>query len=247
MNKVALVNGGTHGFGLEMVDKLLRAGYDVYAISSDRKRIKKYNDIWTDAVWSHVNTKELIYVNKYIEVLFNYVDHIDVLINNAEIDCVGNTERVSISDWDKAFCTNVTGLINLTRAVLPLLKNSNNPCIINAPTVPLESELDYIGFASCDAVYAAITKSMAIDFAKYGIRVNSVSRSVLKSHYVSVLSCNRFELYRVDADGNQHILANFGDPAFRGLCALTMFLISDKAGMITGDNYCVQSYEPTGY
>lgn len=113
---------------------------------------------------------------------------IDVLCNNAGVGAVGDVVDATSEDWHRVFAVNVFGIANMSRAVLPVMRSASTGTIVNtcsiAATVGLAQRAVYS--ASKGAVLS-LTKAMAADEIKFGIRVNSVSPGTVFSPWVARL------------------------------------------------------------
>ena len=113
---------------------------------------------------------------------------IDVLCNNAGVGAVGDVVTASSEDWNRVFAVNVFGIANMSRAVLPVMRAAGKGAIVNtcsiAATVGLAQRAVYS--ASKGAVLS-LTKAMAADEVRNGIRVNCVSPGTVSSPWVERL------------------------------------------------------------
>lgn len=113
---------------------------------------------------------------------------IDVLCNNAGVGAVGDVVTAPPDDWHRVFAVNVFGIANMSRAVLPVMRAAGAGAIVNtcsiAATVGLAERAVYS--ASKGAVLS-LTKAMAADEVRNGIRVNCVSPGTVSSPWVERL------------------------------------------------------------
>ena len=113
---------------------------------------------------------------------------IDVLCNNAGVGAVGDVVTAPSEDWNRVFAVNVFGIANMSRAVLPVMRAARAGAIVNtcsiAATVGLAQRAVYS--ASKGAVLS-LTKAMAADEVRNGIRVNCVSPGTVSSPWVERL------------------------------------------------------------
>lgn len=113
---------------------------------------------------------------------------IDVLCNIAGIGAVGDVVDSTSDEWSRVFSVNVFGLANMSRAVLPTMRQAGKGAIVNvcsvAATVGLVERAVYS--ASKGAVLS-LTKAMAADEVRHGVRVNCVSPGTVQSPWVERL------------------------------------------------------------
>jgi NAD(P)-dependent dehydrogenase (short-subunit alcohol dehydrogenase family) len=160
---------------------------------------------------------------------------VDVLVNNAGVlpsrETVLRTEE---EDWDQTMRVNVKGVFLMSKAVLPVMVAQGTGAIVN-----LSSITGLVGlpirpaYSASKGAVAILTKQMAVDFGRHGIRVNAVSPSFV------ITSINRAMFDRMRADGaawerllDEHLIRRLGDP--RDVANAALFLASDEASWITG-------------
>lgn len=100
---------------------------------------------------------------------------LDVLVNNAGILLPGRAEETSDADWERVLSTNVTALFRLSRAAVPVMRAQGGGAIVNvASDWGLVGARGALAYAASKGAVVQITRSMALDHAREGIRVNAV-------------------------------------------------------------------------
>lgn len=101
---------------------------------------------------------------------------LDVLVNNAGIHYGGSFEDTDLAHWRHLMTVNVEGAMCLSLAMLPLLKAAGKPTsIVNLSSISgLGGDFGQAAYATSKGAVTHLTRSMALDLAKYGIRVNAV-------------------------------------------------------------------------
>ena len=113
---------------------------------------------------------------------------IDVLCNNAGISSVGDTVAASPSDWERVFAVNVFGLAHMSRAALPTMRAAGSGVIVNMCSVAASVGLvERAVYSASKGAVLALTKAMAADEVRHGIRVNCVSPGTVASPWVERL------------------------------------------------------------
>ncbi|HMP93223.1 MAG TPA: SDR family NAD(P)-dependent oxidoreductase, partial [Phnomibacter sp.] len=114
-----------------------------------------------------------------------WVEQVDVLVNNAG-GAIGRDpfDVADLDDWDTMLDTNVKGLLYITKALLPRIKQSKEPHIINIGSIA-GKEVYENGNLYCAAKHAvhAISQSMRIDLLKYGIKVTLVAPGAVETEF----------------------------------------------------------------
>jgi NAD(P)-dependent dehydrogenase (short-subunit alcohol dehydrogenase family) len=163
---VALITGAARGIGQAIAARMLAEGMRVHALDlaagTDRH----------DALTHHrCNVGDLAEVQAVAQA----IGRVDVLVNNAAaVTPALPITELSPQDWHRAMTVNVTGLFNVTRSVLPQMGQGG--CIINlASTFGHVGSPGRVAYSTTKGAVLAFTRSLALDVAGQGIRVNSVS------------------------------------------------------------------------
>jgi len=191
--KTILITGANKGIGFETARQLLRMGHFVFLGSRDPQRgkdaIQKLKDEGlTNVELLSIDVADKTSVDVAAAALSARIDRLDVLINNAGIagQMPQNASAVSIENIRQVFDTNFFGAIQTTQAFIPLLKKSDEPCIVNVSsdlgslgnqTDPNFSFIDVKLTAYCSSKTAlnAFTVMLAYELRDTPFRINSVS------------------------------------------------------------------------
>ena len=238
MRKVAVVTGGTSGLGYSTVLRLNDLGYKVYSLSKSQNRarsLQKEHPTIKFIVCDISNPNEL---DRVVCEEFSFEENIDVLINNAGIIKSGGIETLSIDDWKKSSEINLDSVYYVTKILLPFLVNSGKASIINISSISSKKPGASIAYSVNKAGVDMLTKILAKELSKYGIRVNSVNPGMLDTGFQVHNNLVTQEMYNTFLEnvakdyplgiGNTDDVVN-----------LIEFLISDKASWITGGNYTI--------
>ncbi|MBP1948087.1 SDR family NAD(P)-dependent oxidoreductase [Virgibacillus litoralis] len=154
---------------------------------------------------------------------------IDILVNNAgTLDHVSQIENQNDDLWDRDLAVNLTGSYNCTKAVWPYMKEQQFGRIINMSSVA--GTLGGFGQASYSATKGgllSLTKSMALEGAKYGINVNAIVPGIIGTE-----AFNMGNAKMNDRMIDRSALKRAGKP--EDIANAITFLVSDKANYITG-------------
>jgi NAD(P)-dependent dehydrogenase (short-subunit alcohol dehydrogenase family) len=200
MKKIALVTGANKGIGLEICRQLAQKGFHVLLGSRDEARGRKaaailaQNGAQVEAVIVDVAEPATFETaRKFIEDRFG---RLDVLINNAGIgeqeDWQSTAENVPIDTLRRTFETNFFGLVDLTQRLLPLLRRSDNPRIVNQSSIlgsltehsdpnSVIAEAHALGYDSSKTAVNAFTVHLAKVFRSSPIKVNSAHPGSVKT------------------------------------------------------------------
>jgi NAD(P)-dependent dehydrogenase (short-subunit alcohol dehydrogenase family) len=110
---------------------------------------------------------------------------IDVLCNNAGIGAVGDVVASTPDEWSRVFAVNVFGIANLSRAVLPVMRAAGRGVVVNTCSVAASVGLvERAVYSASKGAVLALTRAMAADEVRHGIRVNCVSPGTVASPWV---------------------------------------------------------------
>lgn len=164
---------------------------------------------------------------------------IDVVVNNAAVMPSGTLHETSLEDWDAVFAVNVRGAYLVSREVIPSMLERGKGSIIHMASVT--GMLGLPGIAAYSATKAALiglTRAMSTDYARYGIRVNSVSPGTIDTPMLhDFLAKQRDPAQRRREFDEMHPIGRVGLPD--EVANVFVFLASDESSFVTGANYTV--------
>lgn len=184
-NKVWFVTGASRGFGVEVAQVALKRGDFVVATARNPQTV-------TDALGDHPNllavkldvTREADAVAA-AKLATERFGRIDVLVNNAGYGLLGAVEEASAEEVKAQFDTNVFGLLNVTRAVLPLMRKQGGGHVINISSVG--GYVSYPGWGIyCATKFAveALSESLSQELAPLGIRSTVVEPGFFRTDFL---------------------------------------------------------------
>lgn len=187
MSKTVLITGATSGMGKETALLLAEHGYNVYAgvrnasqelLDEAEQRGVKVNTVTLDV-------QDTASIQKAVEHVMAKEGKIDVLVNNAGFGLLATLEEGTDEEIFQQFDVNVFGLIKMTRAVLPHMRQAQSGVIINISSflgkmgLPLLSHYNASKYA-----VEGITDSLRFEVAPFGIRVHSVLAGLFGTNFV---------------------------------------------------------------
>jgi len=234
--KVAIVTGASSGIGRAIALELARNNCFVFVHyfknQNGAKRTKTLiNDFGGEAEIVQADITKEIEIKEMFIYLGKKVKRVDVLVNNAGLYIPDYIEKMAVSTWDMINNVNVRGKYLCSRYALGLLKTSKNPKIINIASrsgiVPMEESAAYCTAA---AGIIMLSKVMALEFSKYGIKVNSISPGLTPTPMT--------EKYDTEEDFREYAKNNpsgrIGSP--EDIAGVVSFMISEEANFINGEN-----------
>ena len=239
-DKVAIISGGARGMGAVEAKLFASEGCRVIIgdiIESDGLKVE--SEIIKSGGESIFIKLDVTKQNDWDSVVSGAVEHfgkIDILVNNAGIALFGTLEDTSNDDWERVMNVNAKGVFLGTKAVIPEMRKVGGGSIINISSVS-----GLIGQASVQPVYNAskgavriFTKATAVQYAKEGIRVNSVHPGSVDTLMISHHSDTP------EAQERRNRLTPLGRVAQPIEIAYgVLYLASDEASFVTGSELVV--------
>ncbi len=199
-SKAALVTGAATGIGHSAVMALARAGYDVainYASSEKaaRETAEQAAKLGVRTLLIKCDVSDESGVRAMIKQVESAFGRLDVLINNAGTTAAWkpkDLETLSLDEWDRVFAVNVRGLFQVTRAAVPLLKQSHG-CIVNtASIVGLRPGPQPLPYAASKAAVVNLTKTLAWNLGPE-IRVNAVAPGWMEGDWMKRMLKDKYD------------------------------------------------------
>ena len=178
--RVVVVSGAASGLGLASAVRFATAGWDVGLIDLDRVRgeqaARRVRALGRQAVFCTCDVTDEGQVSAAAREIRRALGHVDALHNNAGVQVRGGILRCTEADWDRLHDVTVKGIFHMTRAFVPLMAGRAGAAIVNTGSLlgarPAEERAAYAG---AKGAVEALTRSMAVDLAGRGIRVNCVA------------------------------------------------------------------------
>lgn len=235
--KVAVVAAAGHGIGRSVAVRLAREGARVAALDLRRSSLDETmqlvsQDSGDSAAWVADLADPDAVAAALAQVLERF-GTIDVLHSNAGVLLPGSVELQSLDDWDRTFAVNVRSAFLLGRQVLPVMRSHGGGSIVHtASTSGLVGEAGLAAYCASKAALINLTRQMALDYARSGIRVNCVCPGWIDTGF------NDPVLEGVSDEELQQMIAAQVPIGRQGtpdeVAAAVLFLLSDDASLITG-------------
>jgi NAD(P)-dependent dehydrogenase (short-subunit alcohol dehydrogenase family) len=179
MSKVAIVTGGTSGIGRETALALKADGYTVYELSRRAEGVEGLRHIPTDV------TKEEM-VNAAVARVMEEEGRVDVLVNNAGFGISGAVEFTKTEEAKRLFDANFFGMVNMNRAVIPVMRQQGGGRIVNLSSVAAPIPIPFQAYYSATkAAVNAYTMALANELRPFGVTVCAVQPGDIKTGFTA--------------------------------------------------------------
>lgn len=175
--KIAVLTGGTSGIGMQTALALKNAGYTVYELSRRAQGVEGLNHLVADV------TDEAA-VKKAVDEIVAREGKIDVLVNNAGFGISGAVEFTKTEDAKRLFDTNFFGMVNMNRAVVPVMREAGQGRIVNISSVAGQIPIPFqTYYSAAKAATNSYTMALANELRPYGITVCAVQPGDIKTGF----------------------------------------------------------------
>lgn len=186
MSKVWFVTGATRGIGAEIVKAAVAAGDRVAATGRDAEKIRRaFADAGDAVLAAPLDVTDQGAIAAAVDAALTKFGRIDVLVNNAGFGTLGLFEEVAPEDVERQYATNVFGLFNVTRAVLPVLRRQRSGHIFNISSVA--GQRGGVGgsiYSSSKFAIEGFSESLAHEIEPFGIHVTVVEPGFFRTDFL---------------------------------------------------------------
>lgn len=233
MRKIALVTGASRGIGRGIALQLAREGWDVCVNYIQQREAAEavaaqIRSIGQNAMAVQADVADGEAVNAMVRAAEAQLGPVSLAVNNAGISGQGLFQDTSDEAWDRHMAVNLGGARNVIRAVLPHMLSEKSGCIVNISSIwGLRGASCEVAYACSKAAVIGLTRSLALELAPSGIRVNCVAPGCIDTDMVKVLGDETRSMLIEETP-----LGRLGTP--EDIAHAVAFFASDKASFLTG-------------
>ena len=231
--KVAIVTGASQGIGAGILQAFRDRNYRVVATSRSIKPVADPGVVTVEGDIGAADTAERVF-----KTAFESFGRVDTLVNNAGIFMAKPFTMYSPDDYAIYMSTNVTGFFHMTQRALEFMSKQGRGHVVTITTSLADQPMSSVPSALASLTKGALnaaTKSLAIEYAKTGIRVNAVSPGIIKT-----------PMHPAEAHpalGALHPMGRMGDVS--DIVDAVVYL--DGAGFVTGEVLHVDGGQAAGH
>lgn len=236
-NKNIIVTGASGGIGNSIVKRLNGNGANILASGTKIEKLEKLKSEFNNIKILKFDISQTNKIEEFLEQASNELGgNLDCIVNNAGITQDNLAIRMSLEEWRKVIDINVTGVFITAQTFAKhcIEKKVKGNIVITSSTLSVTAAPNRCAYTASKHATAGITKQLAIDLAKYDIRVNAVGPGVIRTPLT--------ERYFQDEEASQkvknlHAMKRWGEP--NEISSAVLYLASDEASFCTGTNLIV--------
>ena len=233
-DKVALVTGGGAGIGRAIAETFAREGAHVIIADRDGEAAQGVAEAITMSNGSaRAHTTDVTSTEQVKALMASIAEafgRLDVLVNNAGVGERADFRHLDDDAWSRVWQVNLDGTVRCAREAFPLLKASGKASVINLSSVMATKHTRQMSvYSTTKGAVAALSRSLAVEYAPYGIRVNHLCPGYVETALIGRYTANPGI---AKALLGQTPLRRFGTP--QDIANAALFLASDEAAYITG-------------
>lgn len=238
-DKVALITGGSRGIGRAIALEMAKSGADIVIVGRKPADLEKtaaeIKELGSDVLTIQGHVGKMEDITRIVEEIQKYYGKVDILVNNAATNPTMDTAMdVGERAWDAVMNLNLKGLFFLSQAVARVMKENGGGVIINISSTSGISPGHMPVYSISKAGVNMATKVMAMQWAQYSIRVNTLSPGQTRTQFSQALWGNP-EIYKHIIEKTP--MGRIAEP--EEMAHAAVYLASDKAQFITGQNLIV--------
>jgi gluconate 5-dehydrogenase len=231
--QIALITGGGTGLGLGMARCFVRAGARVVLVGRREQALIEACDIFgaERATYQVHDVNETDRAGELLQRVERDVGTVSILVNNAGIHLKKSAEETMDDEFQRVMQTHVYGAFALTRAAIPGMKRLGGGAVLYTASMASLMGIPYVvAYSAAKSAYLGIVRTLGVEFAADGIRVNAVAPGWIESDMLN-------QALAGDPDRKNRILERtpmkrFGDSNDIGEAAV--YLCSPAAKFVTG-------------
>ena len=242
--KKAIITGAGTGIGRAIAERFCIEGAEVMVAEIETKggeeTVKQIIKSGGTAIFQETDTSKEDSVQSMIESTVSEFGGIDIVVNNAAAFVFGSIENTGPEEWTKVLSVNVQGYANTIKSALPFLKNSNKAAIVNVASVSsFIAQPEFLPYNTSKGAVSQMTRCLAMDLAKYNIRVNAVCPGAIYTR----ASERHMDFMGLDHEegrelfGQDALMKRMGRPD--EIADGVLFLASEEASFITGEHLVI--------
>ncbi|MDR0475404.1 MAG: D-threitol dehydrogenase, partial [Treponema sp.] len=233
--KTAIITGGAAGIGFAAADFFSKKGVNLVLVDINSEVDKIAKKLGSKNIGVQGDVCDSAYRKNVVDTGIKTFGKIDILVNSAGIAALDKAETISEDFWNRTININLTASFMMAQAFgAYLIENKINGSIVNIASQAGVIALDkHVAYCASKGGVISMTQVLALEWGKYGIRVNCISPTVV----LTELGHRAWDGPVGEAFKKEIPAGRFAEPD--EIASVIAFLCSDNAAMITGHNLLI--------
>ena len=228
-NKNIIITGASGGIGNSIVQKLSESGANILASGTKKEKLEELKNKFNNLKILKFDISQSDKIEEFIENASRELGGLDCIINNAGITQDNLAIRMSIEEWKKVIDINLTSTFLMSKfAIKKMLKNKKGKIVNITSVVGHTGNLGQANYTASKAGIIAMSKSLAIEYAKKNININCISPGFIKTAMTDKIDDKYKELIISKIPS-----ARLGEP--QDIANAVLFLASSQSDYINGE------------
>ena len=228
-NKNIIVTGASGGIGNSIIDKFHKCGANILASGTRIEKLEELKSKYSNIKILKFDISQSDKIEDFIENASKELGGLDCIVNNAGIAKDNLAIRMSIEDWKKVIDINLTSTFLMSKfAIKKMLKNKKGKIVNITSVVGHTGNLGQANYTASKAGIVAMSKSLAIEYAKKNININCISPGFIKTTMTEKID-DKFK----EAIVSKIPSARLGEP--QDIANAVLFLSSNQSDYINGE------------
>ena len=229
-DKNIIVTGASGGIGNSIIEKLNTAGANILASGTKITKLEELKSKFANVKILKFDISQSDKIDKFVESATNELGgKLDCLVNNAGITRDNLAIRMNLEEWQKVIDINLTSTFLMSKsAIKKMLKNKSGKIVNITSVVGHTGNLGQANYTASKAAIIAMSKSLAIEYAKKNININCISPGFIKTAMTDKLD----DKYK-EAIISKIPSARLGEPD--DIANAVLFLCSNQSSYINGE------------
>jgi len=241
--KHAAITGGANGMGFEIARRLGLEGACVAIMDIDEAALTNATNILrADAIDVKAYHLDVTEPDNVALIFAQLIEHfsgtLDILVNNAGIADFGSVESTETEAWNRVLAVNLTGTYLCSKSAIPAMKKTGGTIINFASVAGVVGIPNMAAYCASKAAVIGLTKQMAVDYIRQGIRVNCICPGMIADTDMGrqILGTDSSDL-AMNLRLSKYPIGRFGKS--EEITAAVLFLASDEASFVCGSAFTV--------
>ncbi len=243
--RVAIVTGGGTGLGRDMANRLAADDFQVAILGRRARRLKpKKGEKNLHPYVCDVSDRDQI--GATVKAIRSQFGRVDVLVNNAGIVQRATHDKITPQQIEQTFGINLIGMMHMCLECIPVLKRSKGSIINISSSLTDRCAPEYGVYAATKGAMNAWSKTLSMELARWGVRVNVVSPSLVRSeiYFADGMSRKEYNHHLKEVGDTYFPLGRSGEP--RDISGMVAFLASGESSWMTGQIVTIDGGEAVG-